>query len=202
MNMYNRILTMLNDAMKAAGGPAALQRLLDCNKATFYRAINKDDPTLPNSRTLCRWLDILNVQLQRNTEISGGFSTIPQIAPADLVDVQNAPELGRMALPRSWFSERRIDPNTCVVVRGLELGDTVRSVDDVLIDTAQTEPVEGGVYAVSLKRGQLPMLRRFQMMPGALWQLSSDSANRPTVIIEEADICYYGRAVWVGRNGL
>ncbi|MCR5169999.1 MAG: hypothetical protein K6C33_06005 [Desulfovibrio sp.] len=225
MDTYSSIVTILRRAVKIHGGKAALLRVLGTSKATYYKALDNENPVLPATRTLCTWLDALHAQVfLPGDKAIAEYAYVPQIPPDALVGGvvarQNATETGpRISISRSWFADCGIDPRNCYAVSGMALGDTVRISDVILIDTAQTSLDDGSVYALSIldsnalrawQEGQLlfppqpghPMLKRAQRVPDG-WRLCGDTLSAPPFVVQDiTGIVVHGRVVRQCRDAV
>ena len=60
MSTYDEIAKGLREYADKIGGKANMMRFLNAKKATIYRALEDDEPSLPAPDVLCEWLDKIN----------------------------------------------------------------------------------------------------------------------------------------------
>jgi phage repressor protein C with HTH and peptisase S24 domain len=105
---------------------------------------------------------------------------------------------------RSDFLRRKGNPNAMVLMRvaGDSMEPKIEHDDVVLVDTSQTVPHLGRMYAVAVE--DLVYLKQVNAEPGKLILTSANSAYAPLEIDARGDqadgIRIIGRAIWVGRE--
>ena len=105
---------------------------------------------------------------------------------------------------RSDFLRRKGNPNAMVLMRvaGDSMEPKIEHDDVVLVDTSQTEPHLGRMYAVAVE--DLVYLKQVNAEPGKLVLTSANQAYVPLEIDARGDqadgIRIIGRAIWVGRE--
>jgi phage repressor protein C with HTH and peptisase S24 domain len=105
---------------------------------------------------------------------------------------------------RSDFLRRKGNPSTMVLMRvaGDSMEPKIEHDDVVLVDTSQTVPHLGRMYAVAVE--DLVYLKQVDAEPGKLILTSANSAYAPLEIDARGDqadgIRIIGRAIWVGRE--
>ena len=105
---------------------------------------------------------------------------------------------------RSDFLRRKGNPNAMVLMRvaGDSMEPKIEHDDVVLVDTSQTEPHLGRMYAVAVE--DLVYLKQVNAEPGKLVLTSANPAYTPLEIDARGDqadgIRIIGRAIWVGRE--
>ena len=79
MKAYEQLVNCLRQSAARAGGKAELMRFLGAKKATFYRALDDENPVLPSPDVLCEWLDKLHVNFALPGEELRQFVLVPSV---------------------------------------------------------------------------------------------------------------------------
>lgn len=99
-----------------------------------------------------------------------------------------------------WFQQKRLNPGNCkaLYVRGRSMEPKLEDWDTVLIDTAQTDIVDGEIYAVCLEDEFF--IKTVQRIAGGMLLKSEnpDFANIEVTGERMATLCIIGKKVWRG----
>lgn len=105
---------------------------------------------------------------------------------------------GHYAFNRKWLARRGLTPNnlSVITVHGDSMEPEIYGGDLILIDCAQTDPVDSQIFATRFS-GDL-FVKRIQRLPGDRLQLISANAVYPPLIVtpsEASDVEIVGRVV-------
>jgi phage repressor protein C with HTH and peptisase S24 domain len=111
---------------------------------------------------------------------------------------------GGLAFKREWLSRLRVNPKSCSVIYavGDSMAPTIADGVVVLINHAETEPVDGKVYLICRSDGDLIIKRLVRQFSG--WLIRSDNDDKRSYPDEPIStdalqhIRIIGRAVWHG----
>lgn len=109
---------------------------------------------------------------------------------------------GGLAFQRAWLGKLRVNPDDAAVIyaSGESMSPTIGDGYVVLLDTTQTEPRHGLIFAF-LVDGEIRIKRVFRAMTGE-WTLASDNPNKTRYPDESAEslgeLAIIGRCVWQG----
>jgi phage repressor protein C with HTH and peptisase S24 domain len=155
-----------------------MQRLADIRKllpgAIPVRAVDDDDPSLTR---------IPKVKLRLSAGISG-FEVEPERFDGSTTTV-----------PTSWMERNNFsrDKLIAISVKGESMEPTLYDGDQVVINTADTRPVDGGVYAINFE-GE-PVIKRLTRDAGQWWLTSDHNDQRKFY----RRVCHGGECIVVGR---
>lgn len=104
---------------------------------------------------------------------SMGAREIEVAAGGGAVNLDEAPEKGRVFFRRDWLDRHGIDPTQCVVigVRGESMEPTLTNGCSILVDRARTRRRDGGIFVLNTEEGLI--VKRLGKR-GRRWQLVSD----------------------------
>lgn len=168
------VVGALNDAHLAAGGVhPAMQQI---------RAWEHEDDLPPGEYAMVPRL---------NVKLSAGPGSGANQLSFDFDDGQ------LRAYSAEWIRRHRLKPNKLRVTRadGRSMEPTIFHEDDLLIDTSQTEVVDGKVYALWYEGGE--RVKRLYRMPGGGLRIRSDNEREfPEIVLEPE---YTGHVRIIGR---
>lgn len=204
MGTYDAITEGLKDYANRLGGKADLMRHLDAKKATLYRAMDDENPALPNPEVLCQWLDKLHAQVVFPGEEMDGFVLIPRVkatAGAGESWETESDVAGMYAFRESFMRNLGVNPKKAVTmfVRGDSMEPLIYDNDTILIDTNDKEAREGYIYVIGL--GEALMVKRLQRTVYG-WNICSENKKYPPITIEGQELDkleIVGRVRWFGR---
>ncbi len=110
------------------------------------------------------------------------------------------PNDGPILIKKTGLRERPMSPQTCraLFIRGDSMKPELNDWDVVIIDTSDSDIIDGEVYAVTY-RGQLFIKKLIRGTDGI--QLISTNINYPPVLVvdsEETPLTILGRKIWRG----
>ncbi|BBV67817.1 hypothetical protein STW0522KLE44_42050 [Klebsiella sp. STW0522-44] len=108
-----------------------------------------------------------------------------------------------LAFRRKWLSYRGFSERSLVVVwaRGDSMEPTINSNDTLLINTADTKPVDGNMYVI--RQDDLLWVKRVQIQPNGTWLLISDNSAYPPMLISKDELLNFevlGRVVHIAKD--
>ena len=100
----------------------------------------------------------------------------------------------------SWFKKKGLHPEACkaLYVRGRSMEPKLEDWDTVLIDTSDTDLIDGEIYAVTYKGSFY--IKTLERVDGGIL-LKSENQDHKSVIVPEGDfgrLHILGRKVWRG----
>lgn len=205
MTTYENIVEGLRQYADRLGGKGDMMRFLEAPRATLYRALDDENPHLPNSEILCQWLDKMHVQIAFPGEEMDGFVLVPRVkatAGAGESWELDSDIAGMYAFRESFMRAMGIKPKNAIMmyVRGDSMEPLICDHDTILIDTSDKKPIEGFLYVLAL--GERLMVKRLQQIPNG-WNIVSENRNYPPVPIEgqeQDSLNIIGRVRWFGRT--
>lgn len=205
MTTYENIVEGLRQYADRLGGKGDMMRFLEAPRATLYRALDDENPHLPNSEILCQWLDKMHVQIAFPGEEMDGFVLVPRVkatAGAGESWELDSDIAGMYAFRESFMRAIGIKPKNAIMmyVRGDSMEPLICDHDTILIDTSDKKPIEGFLYVLAL--GERLMVKRLQQIPNG-WNIVSENRNYPPVPIEgqeQDSLNIIGRVRWFGRT--
>ena len=78
---------------------------------------------------------------------------------------------------------------------------TINSNDTLLINTADTKPVDGNMYVI--RQDDLLWVKRVQIQPNGTWLLISDNSAYPPMLISKDELLNFevlGRVVHIAKD--
>jgi len=105
-----------------------------------------------------------------------------------------------IAFRARWFQQKRIKPDACraLYVRGRSMEPMLQDWDTVLIDTAQTDLIDGEVYAVCL-HDEFYIKAVYRTVGGVVLKSSNQDFENIEARGEElSNFCVIGKMVWRG----
>ena len=204
MRIYNEIVNGLREVADRIGSKADLMRLLNAKKATLYRALDDEAPSLPNAEVLCEWLDKLHVQVAFPGEELDSYEMIPKVnavAGAGASLETEGSVSGFYAFRNEFLRREGIHCKSCVMmqVRGDSMEPLIREGDTILIDQSDNVPQDGRIFVIGL--GDELMVKKLQKIPGG-WRICSENPTYVPIDVmgDELDTFrVYGRVRWFGR---
>ena len=184
----------LNRVVIDAGGnpiPDDLRAVLTAEQGTPLSASRISDP------------DALLVEAANEDDLppgarSMGAREVEVAAGAGAVNLDEAPEKGRIWFRRGWLDRHGIDPTQCVVigVRGESMEPTLTDGCSILIDRTRTRRRDGGIFVLNTDEGLI--VKRLGK-DGRRWQLVSDHPSwKPAPWPSEAKVI--GEVRWASRT--
>ena len=159
------------------GTPLSASRISDPD-ALLVEAANEDDLP-PGARSMGA----------REVEVAAG---------AGAVNLDEAPEKGRIWFRRGWLDRHGIDPTQCVVigVRGESMEPTLTDGCSILVDRTRTRRRDGGIFVLNTDEGLI--VKRLGK-DGRRWHLVSDHPSwKPAPWPSEAKVI--GEVRWASRT--
>lgn len=110
-----------------------------------------------------------------------------------------------LAFRADWIREKKLKPAklASMIVRGDSMEDRLHDRDAVVIDTSQTEVIDGSIYAIWYDGGE--RVKRLYRRPGGGLIIHSDNEGKyPKLTLEAADcehVRIIGRVVHVSGEG-
>jgi phage repressor protein C with HTH and peptisase S24 domain/DNA-binding XRE family transcriptional regulator len=125
-----------------------------------------------------------------NVHLSGGNGHTQVEVEVDLV--KDNPQ----AFRAEWITQQQLKPNKLAAMRakGDSMEPTIHSGDSLLVDTSQTEIVDGRVYALWYDGGE--RVKRLYRLPGGGLRIKSDNASFDPI---ELGADYPGHVRVIGR---
>jgi phage repressor protein C with HTH and peptisase S24 domain len=101
------------------------------------------------------------------------------------------------AFRAEWVRQQHLRPRklAAMTARGNSMEPTIHDSDSLLVDTSQTEVIDGKVYALWYEGGE--RVKRLYRMPGGGLRIRSDNASEHPEIVLGAD--YAGHVRIIGR---
>lgn len=151
--------------------------------------------SVPRQKTYFKLLEALDITNQefKNTLIYKDVNTVSGI---DFFSFQNEKSNIELALPTYIAHEYHVDASTAIPTRvnGQSMMPLLNDGDIALIDTSQTQPQDGKVFAINFFNEEL-IARVFRNPDGTLL-LSRDNRDYPPKTINPDDIEIIGKLVY------
>ena len=204
MKTYDQIVACLRRATGRTGGNGELVLFFLPKKATFYRAMDDDNPALPSPDVLCDWLDKLHISFVSPGEEMKQFELVPRVravaGAGESLETDDHID-GYYAFRDDFFRKNGIHPKKCamLLVRGDSMEPLIRDGDFILVDQGDKDPQDGLIYLLGVA-GALMVKRLFRLPNG--WRIYSENAKYlPTDVIgdELESMKVFGRVRWFGR---
>ena len=204
MKTYDEITAGLKAYAGRVGGKASMMRILDAKKATFYRALDDENPVLPAPDVLCDWMDKMHVQVVFPGEHAEDYVYVPKVAAiagAGASFVVDDEATGLYAFRRAFLEREHIHTQDLVMmmVSGDSMEPLIRDGDTVLVDQTDDSPADGKIYV--LRIDDALMVKRMEKIPGG-WRVKSDNPDRGHYDLrgdELESLHVFGRVRWFGR---
>lgn len=204
MKTYDQIVACLRRAADTAGGKSELLRFLGAKKATFYRAMDDDNPSLPSPEVLCEWLDKLHISFVPPGEEMKQFELVPRVravaGAGESLETDDHID-GYYAFRDDFFRKNGIHPKKCamLLVRGDSMEPLIRDGDFILVDQGDNDPQDGLIYLLGVA-GALMVKRLFRLPTG--WRLYSENRSYSPIDLQGDELDsfrVFGRVRWFGR---
>lgn len=159
-------------------------------------------PTLKNAGTL---LDYLGARLQLPDEESVEYAYINKVkalAGAGSSLVTSGDISGSMPFRKSFLLQHGLHAASCILidVMGDSMEPLLRTGDTIMVDTSDTNVVDGKIYLVAV--GEELVVKRLQKMPNGLL-LRSDNPIYADIPVSSAEIgssaVIHGRVRWCSK---
>lgn len=204
MGTYRTIVDGLRDYAERLGGKADLMRFLNAKRPTLYRAVNDENPCLPNPEVLCEWLDKMKAQIVFPGEQMAGFDLIPRVkavAGAGQSFILDGDVEKTYAFRHSFFEYLGVKPKDAVMmfVTGDSMEPVIHDRDTILIDLTDTKIKEGYIYVIAL--GDTLMVKRMRRIKDG-WNICSENENYSPIPVRDQELDSLevkGRVRWFGR---
>ena len=204
MSTYDEIAKGLREYADKIGGKANMMRFLNAKKATIYRALEDDEPSLPAPDVLCEWLDKINAQIVFPGEELDDFVMIPKVkavAGAGASLETNGDISAYYAFRNDFLKREHINPKNSVMmlVRGDSMEPLIKEGDTILIDQNDKVPQDGRIFLVAL--GEELMVKVLQKIPNG-WNICSISDRYAPLSVQGDELenfRVFGRVRWFGR---
>ncbi len=204
MKTYDQLVNCLRRSATAAGGKAELMRFLGAKKATFYRALDDANPTLPSPEVLCDWLDKLHVNFILPGEEMRQFVLVPRVravaGAGESLETDDHVQ-GYYAFRQDFFHKNNIHAKDCamLLVRGDSMQPLIKDGDFILVDQRDRRPLDGLIYLLGVG-GTLMVKRLFRLPMG--WRLYSENRDYSPIDLQGDELesfRVFGRVRWFGR---
>ena len=204
MKNYDEIASGLRTFAEKLGGKANLMRFLGAKKATIYRALDDEEPSLPAPDVLCEWLDKINAQIVFPGEELDDFVMVPKVkavAGAGASLETNGDISAYYAFRNDFLKREHINPKNSVMmlVRGDSMEPLIKEGDTILIDQNDKVPQDGRIFLVAL--GEELMVKVLQKIPNG-WNICSINERYAPLSVQGDELDkfrVYGRVRWFGR---
>jgi phage repressor protein C with HTH and peptisase S24 domain len=130
---------------------------------------------------------LTRLPLYKNSDIGPGIMAVH--------DGKNLPGI---AFCRNWLGKQGLEAKQLAALqaRGNSMDPTIRHGDSVLIDLAQTEILDGDIYAI--RDGELPLLKRLQRQLSGNVRMICDNPMYPAIDCAQSSLNVLGKVVWRG----
>ena len=204
MSTYDEIAKGLREYADKIGGKANMMRFLNAKKATIYRVLEDDEPSLPAPDVLCEWLDKINAQIVFPGEELDDFVMIPKVkavAGAGASLETNGDISAYYAFRNDFLKREHINPKNSVMmlVRGDSMEPLIKEGDTILIDQNDKVPQDGRIFLVAL--GEELMVKVLQKIPNG-WNICSINDRYAPLSVQGDELenfRVFGRVRWFGR---
>lgn len=203
--------------MKESGitTPTELARRSGLNQPTVHRILKGEslDPKLSNLKALAKALDAHYWQLTEDYETSGvseeskpefekfvniSFLDIELAAGSGFCGAQESTQ-DLIPISKDWIFENSYSEASlkAVTVRGDSMSPRIQDGDVLLINTADSKPNSGNVYAIAVD-DELRVKRLVKRMDGS-WIISSDNKTNPAYVDETISHHNFEKLRIIGR---